>query len=64
MNNKPPVLELHDVYARYGTVSALERVSLTVGAGENENLIGAHGSGKTTVLKVICGLLSAADGEI
>ena len=64
VSNKTPVLELHDVYARYGTVSALEKVSLTVGAGEIVVLIGAHGSGKTTVLKVICGLLSATDGEI
>ncbi len=64
MENETSVLKLHNVYASYGTVQALEGVSLTVKAGEIVTLIGTHGSGKTTILKVVSGLLLATDGEI
>jgi branched-chain amino acid transport system ATP-binding protein len=58
------VLVLEDVAARYGRVTALDGVSLTVGAGEFVCLIGANGAGKTTTLKTISGLLHPAAGRI
>jgi iron complex transport system ATP-binding protein len=42
----------------------LERVSLTVNAGEFVGLIGANGSGKTTLLRILLGLLPVTTGEI
>jgi branched-chain amino acid transport system ATP-binding protein len=58
------VLALEGVAARYGRVTALDGVSLTVGAGEFVCLIGANGAGKTTTLKTISGLLHPAAGRI
>src|SRR5690349_11590914 len=50
-----PLLELDDVSARYGQVTALHGVSLTVGAGEVVALLGANGAGKTTTLRAVSG---------
>jgi branched-chain amino acid transport system ATP-binding protein len=58
------VLELRDVYCRYGKVEALHSVSLAVNAGELVSLIGANGAGKTTTLRAISGLLPPAGGRI
>jgi branched-chain amino acid transport system ATP-binding protein len=49
------LLELTDVSARYGPVSALHSVSLTVDDGEIVTLLGANGAGKTTTLRAVSG---------
>jgi branched-chain amino acid transport system ATP-binding protein len=49
------LLELRDVEARYGEVSALRGVSLTVDDGDFVAILGANGSGKTTTLCAISG---------
>jgi branched-chain amino acid transport system ATP-binding protein len=53
----PPLLELHDVEARYGPVQALHGVSVTVDEGQVVALLGANGAGKTTTLRAISGLV-------
>ena len=58
------MLRLEGVGARYGRITALDGVSLTVGAAELVCLIGANGAGKTTTLKTISGLVRAAAGRI
>jgi branched-chain amino acid transport system ATP-binding protein len=58
------MLRLDGVVARYGRITALDRVSLAVGAAEFVCLIGANGAGKTTTLKTISGLVRAAGGRI
>ncbi|HKA86710.1 MAG TPA: ABC transporter ATP-binding protein [Haliangiales bacterium] len=60
----PPLLELEGVRAFYGDFQALFDVSLYVNAGEVVSLIGANGAGKTTTLRVISGLLRAANGTM
>jgi branched-chain amino acid transport system ATP-binding protein len=49
------LLELNDVSARYGQVTALHGISLTVGEGEIVALLGANGAGKTTTLRSVSG---------
>ena len=49
------LLELRDVEARYGEVSALRGVSLTVDDGDFVAILGANGAGKTTTLRAISG---------
>ena len=49
------LLELRDVEARYGAVSALRGVSLTVDDGDFVAILGANGAGKTTTLRAISG---------
>jgi branched-chain amino acid transport system ATP-binding protein len=58
------VLELHDVVCRYGQMTALKGISLTVGKGQLVALIGANGAGKTTTLRAISGLLHPTAGSI
>ena len=59
-----PKLELADVTARYGAVPVLNGLSLTVGKGEIVSLIGPSGSGKSSVLRVVAGLLLPTAGTI
>jgi branched-chain amino acid transport system ATP-binding protein len=49
------LLELEDVTARYGPVTALHGISLSVGEGEAVAVLGANGAGKTTTLRAISG---------
>jgi branched-chain amino acid transport system ATP-binding protein len=49
------LLELDGVGARYGPVTALRGVSLTVGEGEVVAVLGANGAGKTTMLRAVSG---------
>jgi iron(III) transport system ATP-binding protein len=48
-------ISVADVVKRFGTTVAVDRASLTVGAGEIVALLGPSGSGKTTLLRVIAG---------
>src|SRR5260370_30750144 len=47
---------------RSGEITAVDHVDLTVGAGEIYGFLGPNGSGKTTFLRMLCGLLRADDG--
>ena len=58
-----PLLELTDVFARYGPIRALHGVSLKVGEGEVVALLVANGAGKTTTLRSISGM-TRTSGEI
>jgi len=60
----PPLLELRGVHAAYGAIAALTDVSLQVAEGEIVTLIGANGSGKTTALMTVCGIVQASAGEV
>ena len=58
------MLEASGLTTRYGAISALRRVSITVGANEVVGLIGPNGAGKTTLLNTVAGLLRPAEGEV
>jgi branched-chain amino acid transport system ATP-binding protein len=58
------LLEIENLVARYGRITALNGISLTVGEGEIVTLIGANGAGKTTTLRAISGLVRPASGSI
>ncbi len=58
------MLEVSGLTTRYGAISALRNVSLTVSSGEVVGLIGPNGAGKTTLLNTIAGLLSPAAGSV
>jgi branched-chain amino acid transport system ATP-binding protein len=57
-------LEVSGVSALYGSVRALENVSLTVGEGETVGLLGTNGNGKSTLMKCVVGLVRPAAGRI
>ncbi|MFD0689339.1 ABC transporter ATP-binding protein [Actinomadura fibrosa] len=58
------VIEVADLVVRYGTATALDRVALTVGAGEMVALIGPNGAGKTSLVNAVLGLLRPASGRV
>ncbi len=57
-------LRIEAVSMSFGGVQALDRVSLTIPAGEIFGLIGPNGSGKTTLINCIAGVYVPADGRI
>lgn len=58
------MLKVNDIDFSYGEVQVLSNVSVTVNDGEFVALFGPNGHGKSTLLKVICGLLSPAAGSV
>jgi len=57
-------LVLTDVSRRFGTVTAVDRFSLTLQPGEFVSLLGPSGCGKTTTLRMIAGFLEPSEGTI
>ena len=58
------MLEIQQLSVRYGAITALHSLSLTVKAGEIVTLIGGNGAGKTTTLRDLSGLQRIAGGKI
>lgn len=58
-----PAAELVSVTKKLGRVRALDNMSFTVGRGEIVGLLGPNGSGKTTAMKILCGLLFPDSGK-
>lgn len=58
------MLELKDLAVSYGSITALQGISLNVAKGDIVTLIGANGAGKSTTLRAISGLLKAQSGSI
>jgi branched-chain amino acid transport system ATP-binding protein len=59
-----PLLELVNVHAGYGPIEVLHGVDLTVPAGSVVVLLGPNGGGKSTTLRVCCGLHPITSGEL
>jgi branched-chain amino acid transport system ATP-binding protein len=58
------LLEARDVRTFYGTVCALDGVSLAIDAGQFVSIIGPNGAGKTTLVNVLTGLLAPTSGIV
>ena len=57
-------LRITDLTVRYGPVTALDSVSMTVAAGAITAVLGANGAGKTTLLRTVSGLIRPVSGQI
>ncbi|MEV6927451.1 ATP-binding cassette domain-containing protein [Dactylosporangium sp. NPDC051485] len=58
------MLELHGVTRRYGGLTALSDLTLTIPTGYRHALIGTNGAGKTTVVNLIAGTIRPSSGRI
>jgi ABC-2 type transport system ATP-binding protein len=56
-------IDVHDVTIRFGPVTAVDGVSMTIQTGEVFGLLGPNGSGKTTLIRAMCGLVPLAGGR-
>ena len=60
----PIVVEASGLTRRFGRVTAVDRMSLAIGRGEIFGLVGPDGAGKTTTLRLLCGLLEPSGGRV
>ena len=58
------MLEIRDLYVRYGGVQAVQGVSLSIPRGSIVTLVGANGAGKSSIIRSIAGLNKNISGEI
>lgn len=64
MRAKPSILSVENLTIRRGNTLILNGLSWTVGRGEHWVILGANGSGKTSLLSALTGYLSPTEGEI
>ena len=64
MSATVPVLEIDDLSCRFGGLTAVDGLSLSIGAGEIVSLVGPNGAGKTTVFNLISGIIRPTKGAI
>lgn len=64
MSEKQTVISVANMYKRFGNFVANENLSFEVYKGEIFGFLGANGAGKTTAIKVFCGLLAPSTGRV
>ena len=63
-DNNAPLLQVQDLHAHYGKSHILRGVSFTVARGEVVSLLGRNGSGRSTTLKALMGLVPPTAGRV
>ena len=56
------MIEVEGLTKRFGAFTAVDHVSFTVGKGSIFGFLGPNGSGKTTVIRMLCGILQPTEG--
>ena len=63
MERSPGIIKAQGLSKKYGDVTAVDTVSLSVGKGEIFGLLGPNGSGKTTMIKMLTGQIRPSGGS-
>jgi simple sugar transport system ATP-binding protein len=63
MSASPPIVEVRNISKYFGSVIALNGVSMTLMPGEVMCLLGDNGAGKSTLIKILSGVHKADEGE-
>jgi ABC-2 type transport system ATP-binding protein len=61
-DDRPAVVELRDLVKRFGKMTAVDHVSFSIFPGEIFGILGPNGSGKTTTIRMLCGLINPTQG--
>lgn len=62
-NHSDISISANNLTKRFGSFTAVDAVNFEVGKGEIFGFLGANGAGKTTAIRMLCGLLSPTDGK-
>jgi ABC-2 type transport system ATP-binding protein len=62
-NETPLAIDVRGLVKRYGSLTVVDDVALQVGSGRICGFLGPNGSGKTTTIRILCGLLTPDAGE-
>jgi ABC-2 type transport system ATP-binding protein len=58
------IINIKNIHKSFGNVKAVNGISLSITSGEMFGLVGPDGAGKTTTIRMLCGLISPNEGEI
>jgi len=58
-----PIIETEELIRRFGDFTAIDRVTFSVRQGEIFGFLGANGAGKSTTIRILCGLLAPSAGR-
>ena len=61
MTENNMAIETHQLTKRFGKFTAVDSLNLTINKGETYGLLGPNGSGKTTIIKILCGFTPAPE---
>lgn len=64
MTSPSPTIRINNLSRKFGSITAVDRLNLEIMAGEIFGLVGPDGAGKTTTLRLLCGLLEITEGQI
>ena len=62
-NEARPAIEVQELSRTFGSLTAVDRLTLTIPRGELFGLVGPDGAGKTTTLRMLAGILTPSGGE-
>ena len=62
-NNNPDAIVVRELEKSFGAFTAVDRISFSVRPGEIFGFLGSNGSGKSTTIRMLCGILTPTSGE-
>ena len=62
-DSQTPVIKVNNLVKRFGTFTAVDHISFEVRKGEIFGFLGANGAGKTTAMRILCGLSLPTEGH-
>ena len=58
------IIKIENLHKSFGNIEAVKGITLNINTGEMFGLVGPDGAGKTTTIKILCGLLGFSKGEV